>query len=328
MNTPVVEKPRAVQGRTPIRKIPSPALFQEHTSFWLSNQPTLEQITLALPDNCVDEIDKLIARGIENASIDTIRSALPTTATLANTVREVLDNGSGAVLIDRFPAERYDEHDNRKMCRYFSTLLAPLMAQNFAGVTLYDVKDKKVAMGQNVRRSITNLGQDYHTDGGWHTAPARYIGLYCINNAQTGGYSRVTSLLAAYQAMLDDGRADLIQELSRNHPWDKQGEHGADESPIEMNPLFESDENGFVSRWYENYVRNGYKLSGETMDALTDEALTHVAVQLDKQRSIRFLLEAGQFQYVNNYTVAHAREAFEDAESGAGARHLIRIWHH
>ena len=62
------------------------------------------------------------------------------------------------------------------------------------------------------------------------------------------------------------------------------------------------------------------------MDEKTRQSLAIVGNYLDRQNSIRFLLETGQSQYVNNYTVVHGREAFEDSER-VGGRHLIRVWH-
>jgi len=320
MNTRVAIKPEIQKEKL------APARFDDHVNFWLNRQPEVSDITLKLPDACVDEFDHVLKGGVGDKLTQAVKEAIPKTEALAKQVRDQLEFGCGAVLIDRFPAERYSVADNRKICGYFSSLVAPLMEQNFAGVKLYDVMDKKVAEGKKVRRSITNLRQDYHTDGGWVNSPARYIGLYCIRNAEVGGYSRVTSIMAAHKTMLKSDDRDAIEMLSQAHPWDRQGEHGKSDQPFAMHPLFVSNETGFLSRWYESYVRSGYTLKGEKIDDATSRALDQVARNLDRQNSIRFLLEAGQFQYVNNYTVVHGREEFDDGKK-VGGRHLIRVWH-
>jgi len=304
----------------------SPALYKEHQTFWQFNQPKLADITLKMPDACVDEFDRLVKGQASYALTEDVRRAIPQTVELANQVRDQLENGCGAALIDRLPADRYNVKENRKICGYFSSMIAPLMEQNFAGVKLYDVIDKKGKEGTKVRRSITNLRQDYHTDGGWLSEPARYIGLYCISSAEQGGFSRITSIMDAYKSMMNGDERVGIEKLSENHPWDRQGEHGQSEKPYNMNPLFVSRDNGFMSRWYESYVRNGYALQEKNMDESTNSSLSFVADFLDRQKNIRFLLEAGQFQYVNNHTVVHGRESFEDGQGGGG-RHLIRVWH-
>ena len=44
--------------------------------------------------------------------------------------------------------------------------LGQVVAQKVNGARFYDVKDTGQALGYGVRRSVTNLGQPFHTDGG------------------------------------------------------------------------------------------------------------------------------------------------------------------
>ena len=309
----------------------SPADSDGHRRFWLerAGAPTPADVTLALPDACVDELEDLFARfpgdgGARalqarladvdgpDALRDAFEGALEANAALAREVRERLARAPGAVLIDRFPAERWSDEGNRAACGLFSGLVGPLMAQDFAGTLLYDVMDKRVGDAGAVRRSITNLDQRFHTDGGWVAAPARYIGLYCIRPAASGGHSLLTSLLAARDALGRAGRADVLETLAAELPWDRQGEHADGEPGWAPNPVFVEDGDGFLARFYESYVRGGYAKRGEAVPADVDAALSTLAAALDAQPRIRFMLEAGQYQYVNNHTLVHAREAFED----------------
>lgn len=323
MNTPTTQLAHTHSDMTKM----SPALYNKHQEFWVNNQPSLDQITMTLPDACVDEFDRILKQStMTELSLAELKLAMPATAAFTSGVSNQLENECGAALIDRIPTERYTVDQNRKICRYVSTLIAPLMAQNHAGTTLYDVMDKKVEPGQKVRRSITNLKQDYHTDGGWFIPPARYIGLFCVQSAETGGFSTVTSIMAAYKAMQQSADADAIKVLEQPQPWDRQGEHAKNDTAYAMAPVFVENEEGFLSRWYETYVRDGYQLKGESVPQAVDDALNKVADYLDQQSKIRFLLQPGQFQYVNNYTVVHGREAFVDPNP-QGGRHLIRVWH-
>jgi len=173
----------------------------------------------------------------------------------------------------------------------------------------------------------TYLPKEYHTDCGWASTPARYMGLYCIRAAKTGGYSRITSLLCACEALLASEDAAAVSELTRSHPWDRQGEHGDAELPYEMHPMIEKTETRFRSRFCADYIVNGYRKKGETISEEAATALTSLQVQLDKQPSIRFLLQPGQYQYVNNHTIAHAFEAFDDrVQRQTQGRRLIRVW--
>ncbi len=333
----------------------SPADIDGHRRFWLEREraPGPQDIALALPGVCVDELDAILTRFPGDDGARALQGRLPSgpharglapelmealsaNAALAAEVAARLATAPGAVLVDRFPAERWSDEQNRTACGLFSALVAPLMAQDFAGTVLYDVMDKKVEDVAAVRRSITNLDQRYHTDGGWVSDPARLIGLYCIRGATRGGHSLLTSLLAAFDELRRTGRADVVDVLSMELPWDRQGEHAPHEPGWAPNPVFVEDEAGFLARFYESYVRGGYDKRGDAVPDEVDAALTTLAATLDAQPAVRFLLEAGQYQYINNYTLVHAREAFDDAGAGVAApesaagkgRRLIRVWHH
>ena len=314
-----------------------------HRRFWLEGGSALSpsSVKVDLPDACVDELDALLARHPGDGGARDLQGrlheareggalagALGANAALAREVRERLAHAPGAVLVDRFPAERWSDEQNRSACGLFSALVGPLMEQDFAGTLLYDVMDKRVGDTTGVRRSITNLDQRLHTDGGWEAEPARYIGLYCIRAASSGGHSLLTSLLAARDALRAEGREDVLLTLSRELPWDRQGEHAEGERTWAPNPVFVEDEHGFLARFYESYVRDGYAERGDPVPPEVDEALALLAERLDAQPRIRFMLEAGQYQYVNNYTLVHARESFDDPGGDpVRGRRLIRVWH-
>jgi len=315
---------------------PAPRVFDRHNDFWLGGSCQLADVTLVLPDACIDEMHRVLpalsrlADSEQPASTvlrGSVIAAVPRTVEFAAELCERLDHGVGTVIVDRFPAERWTDVDNRRVVALFAQLVSPLKPQGFDGTMLYDVIDRKLGDVSRVRRSITNLGQPYHTDGPWYESPARYIGLYCIRNAEHGGHGRVTSLLSAIDALrtLDEGRH--LQTLKTRLPWDRQGEHGDGEATYLLHPLLVEGDTGVVARYYESYVRRGHELAGIDLPKAVDEALHALAGQLAAQSSVQFLLEPGQFQYANNYTVVHARDAFEDAPDAGRGRRLVRVWH-
>jgi len=311
---------------------------QGHNDFWLDSSLSQADITMSVPDACIDEFDTVLKR-LPDVAMQAAASSpnsllgqnprkiLPRNTELADQVRQRLESASGAVLLDRFPAIRYSDEANRAMCGLFSALMAPLMRQNPMGTVLHDVMDEHPADRSQSGRSSSYLPTEFHTDGGWASAPARYVGLYCIRAANAGGYSRITSLLCACEALLNSEDATAVTELTRAHPWDRQGEHGEAELPYEMQPMIERNDTQFLSRFCADYIVNGYRKKGETISEDAATALTSLQVQLDKQPSIRFLLRPGQYQYVNNHTIASASEAFEDSVQGQSqGRRLIRVW--
>lgn len=302
---------------------------QSHLRFWSGADITAQQITLSLPVKCIDEIRNALAKTSDEIVISAATEGFDACREFARELFAYLDHqGPGAAIIDRFPAEDYNEYDNRRMCGLFSSFVGPLMEQNHAGVTLYDVKNTNPKDPSKVRKSITNHAQPFHTDGGWHRKPAKYVGLYCVRNAQDGGGSLVTSLVGAYQELLNN--PILAKELTEAVAWDRQGEHASGDTPYEMNPVFEASGGEFLTRYYESYIHNGMSKKGAALTPGYLEALQAYSDAILNQPKIEFEMSAGQFQYLNNWTVAHARKAFADTKATPveHSRHVIRVWNH
>lgn len=308
----------------------SQLVSKAHVDAWSKGSLKAEDLLISLPDACVDEFDRALARTGDAEIPDTSDGKqFKHCYEFGKEMLHRLDNDAiGAVIVDRLPAERYNDLNNRRVCGMFSSFIGRLMIQNHAGVTLYDVKNTNPVNPEKVRKSITNHAQPYHADGGWHRVPAKYVGLYCIRNARSGGGSKITSMLDAFKTISAHPRQ--LQALLEHHPWDRQGEHAADEPKVLMNPLFEVHEDQFLSRYYESYVRNGYKLKGDELSQELDLALNALRGIIDNQFAIRFEMTSGQFQYLNNWTVLHGREAFNDnKDTPVGeSRHVIRVWNH
>jgi len=303
---------------------------KSHMDAWSSASLNAQDLLMSLPDACIDEFDQALSRTGDVEIPDTSdRGYFPNSYNFAHELLDRLDSKSlGAAIVDRLPAERYNDQNNRRVCGMFSSLVGKLMEQNHAGVTLYDVKNTNPKNPAKVRKSITNFAQPYHTDGGWHRVPAKYVGLYCVRNAKDGGGSKLTSMLNAFNAMHEN--PEEMQLLLEMHPWDMQGEHEKGKPGITMNPMYELYEGQFLSRYYESYIRNGYKLAKEELPVELDLALTKLRDIINEQHCVRFEMTSGQFQYLNNWTILHGRESFNDNEETPRdeTRHVIRVWNH
>ena len=73
--------------------------------------------------------------------------------------------------------------------------------QKQTGTRVYDVRDTGTPMGSCIRRSITNLEQEFHTDGGWLEHTPEFVCLACLRQASAGGASRVASLVTAHNIL-------------------------------------------------------------------------------------------------------------------------------
>jgi alpha-ketoglutarate-dependent taurine dioxygenase len=285
---------------------------------------------MPLPDAAVTELDAAMERLRQHPRpVESLAPAdfeLPTCAALMTTTRRRLHE-IGLAVVDRVPVERYSITENQAIGWLLAGMLGPVVAQTWGGRRLYDVKDTGQALGYGVRRSVTDLGQPFHTDAGWLWMPPAYVGLFCLESAPEGGLSRFVSLVTAHNEMA--GRfPDLLGRLYQPFAWDRQAEHAPDAPAFARRAVYEHDGKGvLMARWYEDYIHNGQRLAGEPLDDAGREALLALrGIVDDPDHWVEFRIERGQLQYINNRQFAHSRTAFKDAPDGSRRRHMIRLW--
>src|SRR5439155_26377714 len=91
--------------------------------------------------------------------------------------------------IDRIAVARFSVDENRALNWLLGSLLGRPVAQKWDGTMIYDVRDTGKALEYGVRRSVTNLELQFHTDAPWLALPPEQVGLYCLNPAREGGVS-------------------------------------------------------------------------------------------------------------------------------------------
>jgi alpha-ketoglutarate-dependent taurine dioxygenase len=305
----------------------------ERPKAWTRATISPDRWTITVPPACVAELDTVVAalraapRPIE--SLAPAAFSLRACSALMSDVRAKLVTDTGLAVVDRIPVERYSAEESRAIGWLLAAMLGLVVAQKVNGTRLYDVRDTGQALGYGVRRSVTNLGQPFHTDGGWLWKAPNFVGLFCLESALEGGLSRFASLVTAHNA-LRERRPDLLARLYTPFPWDRQGEHAPDASRFSEHPVFEFEGGVLSARYYEDYVLNGYRLAESALDDEGREALEALRALVDEPAHwVEFRIEKGQLQYLNNRQFAHSRTAFKDAGAtgqGAGGRHMLRLW--
>lgn len=296
---------------------------------WRRESIAPEGWLIPLPVDCVAELDEVAAAvRATPRPVDTLDPAdfslRACTAVMAS-VRAKLETDTGLAVVDRFPVERYSHAENLAIGWLLAAMLGQVVAQKATGTRLYDVKDSGQALGYGVRRSVTNLGQPFHTDGGWLWKAPAFVGLFCLESAMEGGLSRFVSLVTAHHE-LRRRRPDLLARLYQPFHWDRQGEHAPDAPRVSRQPVFEYEGGTLASRYYEDYIRNGSKLADAELDDEGLQALEAIREIVDDPVNwVEFRIEKGQLQYLNNRQFAHSRTAFQDAGPGQG-RHMLRLW--
>ena len=296
---------------------------------WRRESIAPEGWLIPLPPDCVAELDEVAAavratpRPVD--TLDPAEFSLPACTAVMAAVRAKLETDTGLAVVDRFPVERYGHAENLAIGWLLAAMLGQVVAQKAAGTRLYDVKDSGQALGYGVRRSVTNLGQPFHTDGGWLWKAPAFVGLFCLESAMEGGLSRFVSLVTAHHE-LRRRRPDLLARLYQPFHWDRQGEHAPDAPRVSRHPVFEYEGGTLASRYYEDYIRNGSKLADAELDDEGLQALEAMREIVDDPVNwVEFRIEKGQLQYLNNRQFAHSRTAFKDAGPGQG-RHMLRLW--
>lgn len=250
---------------------------------------------------------------------------LSATAETLACVRDCLDRGVGFAILERLPVERWDPQTSRAVAWLLVNLLGPVVMQKLTGTRIYDVRDTGKTIAHGVRRSVTNLEQEFHTDGPWLPLTPEVIALVCLKQAAQGGRSQVASLTAAHNH-LQNKAPELLARLYQPFWWDRQAEHAANEEPCSQHPVFAWDGIKLTTRYYDDYIRNGHRLMKDSLDADGVAALAAMRAVVElPEHNFEFRLEPGQIEFANNHLVAHSRSAFRDPNASKG-RHLLRLW--
>jgi alpha-ketoglutarate-dependent taurine dioxygenase len=297
---------------------------------WKRETLSPEDWLVPLPQACVAELDAVVQylrqypQPVAHLRLASFK--LTTCASIMAQVHVKMHYLVGFAVVDRVPIERYSETENRAIGWVLASLLGQVVAQKWDGTLLYDVKDSGKPLGHGVRRSVTNLEQPFHTDGGWLSLPPSAIGLFCLQPAQQGGLSRLVSLCTVHND-LQRRHPDLLARLYRPFWWDRQAEHAPDDRRVSRHPVYQYDGHTLIARYYEDYVCNGSRLAGEELDMAGTAALVAMRATVDAPENwVEFRVEQGQLQYINNRQFAHARTAFADTSGVRSQRHMLRLW--
>src|SRR6266852_693023 len=222
-----------------------------------------------LPEAAVAELEEVVHR-LKRDPLPTLLLS-PTHFSLTHCrdvmayVGRQLREGIGLAVIDKLPVERFSVEENQALGWLLGSLLGRLVAQKWDGTMLYDVRDTGRALTYGVRRSVTNLDLQFHTDAPWLAEPPELVGLLCLHPALEGGVSRFVSLQTAHDE-LERRQPELLRRLYAPFPWDRQAEHAPDDSKVAHQPAFEPTASGLRCRYNQSLIENAEGLTGTALD--------------------------------------------------------------
>ena len=281
-----------------------------------------------LSDTEIDEIDAALA-AVKKAGGQIPFGAddfpIPTFEARLDEFVDRVSNGLGVILIRGVPRERYTDKECGLIYWGLSAHIGKPVSQNARGHLLGHVTDEgKTLDDPDARGYQTRNRLDFHCD----QLPVDVLGLFCLRGAKSGGTSYLVSAPAVHNAMLAE-RPDLLDVLYRPFHVDWRGDHPDGQQPWYDIPMRTARDGRIAARitnrsFMESVSRYGAELA---LNDAQREALD-VFQEIANREELRLKMDfqPGDMQFINNHTVLHARQAYEDYDDPARKRHLLRVW--
>jgi hypothetical protein len=231
-------------------------------------------------------------------------------------------NGRGFVLVRRLPVEDYSKDEIGMIFWGIGTHLGRGLSQSVLGDRLGHVKD--FSREDPMARAYRNKQElSPHTDS------CDLVGLACLRSANSGGVSRLTSAITVHNVMLEE-YPEALERLYRGYVFHRRGEEKPGDLPYTPYcvPVYSNTDGKVSARYVRTYVEAGEAAAGRPMgeaDFTVLDRFEEVTKRPDLM--LEFSLRPGEMYFINNYTILHARTAFDDGDAEEDRRrHLLRLW--
>ena len=226
-----------------------------------------------------------------------------------------LESGHGFILLRGLPIDGLD--DDAIDILYFGLGLhmGVPVRQNPAGDLIGRVMNVGDLEDRQTRVYETNAYLPYHTD------PSDMVGLLCIRAAKSGGVSSLISSGSLYNEML----LRYPEYLSVFYRPMYYPHLGGDEPALA--PVFSYHQGKMSVRYLRQYLELGADTMGRPLSAVEHEAMdVFDKIMHEPEMRIDMMMQPGDLQLVNNYSVMHSRTSFEDHDDAHLRRRKLRLW--
>lgn len=240
---------------------------------------------------------------------------IPELSATLNQLGEELEGGRGFSVMRGLPVDRYTEDEINIIYYGIGLNLGLPVRQNPKGDLLGVVMNVGNLNDPTTRVYETNAYLPYHTD------PSDVVGLLCIRKAKSGGVSSLVSVASVYNQMLDV-HPEFLERFYQ--PW--YYAHLGEDLPT-PSPLFSYHKGKLAFRYLRQYIELGHDMMSQPLSQEEREALDAFDKIINQEHlRLDMMMEPGDIQWANNYTVMHSRSGFEDFESADQRRKKIRLW--
>lgn len=282
---------------------------------------------LVLEPRHIAAVDRALAavkaRGLPFHAITRADFQLPEWDDLLARTWECLAHGRGVALLRGLPVERYSDADAHLLTWGIGTHLGQGVTQNAAAELIAGVYDRGLPFGGDVRAYQVSAELALHCDN------SDIVALMCLRQAASGGETMLVSPLAIYNRMLAE-HPEHLAALHAGFPYDRKGEEGPGEPAICETPipLFHTAADSTVSaRYARSYITRAEQRRGVPLTPAQSAALDCFdRLAQDPELLLEFHLQPGDIEFASNYTVFHARRAYQDHADPARRRMMLRLW--
>ncbi|HEX6419337.1 MAG TPA: TauD/TfdA family dioxygenase [Acidimicrobiales bacterium] len=280
-----------------------------------------------LTDEHLAELDAALAAA--EAQVDDVLDItrahfpLPTLGPELARITDDLVNGRGVALIRGVPVERYGKARASAIYWGIGAHIGHPWPQNAKGHLLGDVTDQGKRADDPTSRGneIGGLPFPFHSDG------SDLVGLFCLDAGAGGGASLVANVVTIHNELVRT-EPDLAAELYGALPYDLRGEQAPGARPWYLMPVFTRWGGRLFARYIRPYIEASRRHAGAPpVSAAARAAMDRLDARCaDPRYHVSMALRPGDAQFVNNYHVLHAREAYTDDRAAGRVRHLKRLW--
>lgn len=289
-----------------------------------------DEIVRPVADGFNDEIAAMVARcrrqGLTLDTVETEDTLLPTLARMVPRIRSELDEGAGVVVLTGIAVDGLDDDAAGIVAYAIGNHIGRILRQGIH-------KDRRIFTVANtgdtsdpIRIGATAKKSAMHSDNAClERRAADYLGLFCVENAASGGESTLVSAQTLYRVVLAE-RPDLLPLLHR--PWHFQPPalHVWPDGPVTIEkPIFDTEDGELHVHYARVMIENAAKKRGVPLTAEETEALDWFDALLERPQIVwTHPLQPGEILLTNNLATLHGRLAFTD--DGTKRRVLKRIW--
>src|SRR5215469_12103360 len=299
----------------------------DHSGAWkVADFKSPADYTIELDASHLRDIERAVHRikaaGLGLDDLQREHFEVPSLRPVIDEIRHQIEDGRGFVVVRRLPVEDYSKDEFGMIFWGIGTYLGRGLSQSVLGDRLGHVKD--FSREDPLARAYRNKQElSPHTDS------CDLVGLACLRDAHQGGVSRLTSALTVHNVMLDEC-PEALERLYRGYVFHRRGEEKPGELPYTPYrvPVYSNTEGKVSARYVRTYVEAGEAAAGRPMREAELAVLDRFEeVTKRPELMLEFTLHPGEMYFINNYTILHARTAFDDGDTEDDQRrHLLRLW--